>query len=93
MGVESIRLEDSPAETWANTILYRLAIALGVAEAGDGTIQVDPDDILEAAEEHIRAWADDECFTDVRTYADLVDQVVYTGRIPYGLSTEHEAVE
>lgn len=62
MGVESVRLEDSPAETWANTILYRLAIALGVPRSEDGSIIVDPDEVLEQAEEHINAWRDDRCF-------------------------------
>ncbi len=91
--IQTVRLETSPPETWANTILYRLAIALGVAKAGDGTIQIDPDVILEQAIEHIEAWRDDRCFGPTfvsdQTLTDPVDQIVYTGNVPYGMAAEH----
>jgi hypothetical protein len=89
--IQDVKLADSPQTTWGNTILYRLALALGVVPAGDGMIEVDPDDILEQAEEHIRAWADDRVFTTdyTLTTADPVEQIVYTGNVPFGMATEH----
>lgn len=50
-------LSDNPAETWANTILYRLALAIGHHPI-DGRLLVDPDEILAHAEAAIRAQAE-----------------------------------
>lgn len=43
------KLADLPDEMWANHIMWRLALAMGIAKHGDVVISVDPDDLLEAA--------------------------------------------
>ena len=83
------RLDGTPTETWANTILYRLAIALGAQPEADGSLRVDPDVILDEAIEHIQAWHDDAHFVSEMTLTDPIDQIVYTGNVPFGMSTEH----
>lgn len=59
------RLEDSPENTWGNTILFRLAEVLGypAQPTGDVTSPVrhiiaDPDDVLEEALETIWKYRD-----------------------------------
>ena len=41
------KLANQPNEFWANTILYRLAYALGERPNEAGILQVDPDKLLE----------------------------------------------
>lgn len=53
------RLEDQPIECWANSILMRLAGAMGLVDPMDpeqGLLVVDPDELLEEAELRIRNW-------------------------------------
>lgn len=42
-------LDDTPVETWGNTILYRLAEALEYPKDAAGGYTVDPDEILDDA--------------------------------------------
>ena len=53
-------LASTPPETWGNTILYRLAQALGhaPAEPNFAPIAVDPDELLEEALEIIWRYQD-----------------------------------
>ena len=53
-------LAETPPETWGNTILYRLAQALGHApeEANFAPIEADPDELLEEALEIIWRYQD-----------------------------------
>lgn len=52
-----LKLANTPPETWVNTIMYRLAEALG-HEATDGVIRADLDEILEEAVETIWRYKD-----------------------------------
>lgn len=52
LNVMDVTLAATPNETWANTILGRLAVALG-HRFKDGVMEVDPDAILDDAVEHI----------------------------------------
>lgn len=47
-------LQTSPENTWGNTILYRLAEALGLAPEEDGVYRINPDYVLQMAEKVIR---------------------------------------
>lgn len=65
--VYNTKLADSPPETWANTILYQLAIALGYKPHGHGDslndpnliINADPDEVLKEALQAIEAAKED----------------------------------
>lgn len=53
------KLADTPPETWGNTILHRLAFAIGEYPVdGNGTITADPDEVLENALEIIWRYQD-----------------------------------
>lgn len=56
-------LKDTPEETWGNTVLFRLAQALGYGFTYSGdvsnpdrSIVVDPDEVLESTLKIIRDW-------------------------------------
>lgn len=46
-------LAGSPPETWGNTIIVRLALALNLIEVGFGATEMDADEVLELAEDVI----------------------------------------
>jgi hypothetical protein len=48
--VTEVTLTDTPQETWANSILWRLCLALGWVDPGDGVVNVDPEKVLQEAE-------------------------------------------
>lgn len=50
-------LQDTPHEYWANTVLARLAAAIGLFEPGETTVQVDPDELLEEVEVRLAIYA------------------------------------
>lgn len=52
------KLADLPDEFWANTILWRLAEAVGVVRPGDEALLVDADTLLEEVEERLWVYAD-----------------------------------
>lgn len=52
-------LLDTPIDTWANTILWRLGIATGQIESDDGVVFIDPDDILDEALRLIRYYKEE----------------------------------
>lgn len=62
------RLEDTPENTWGNTILYRLAEALDYPKEVRGgdvnnpqwSIVADPDEVLEEALKYVRLSAEKE---------------------------------
>jgi hypothetical protein len=54
-----VRLEDTDTDTWGNTILWKLGVALGDVERGSGSAVVNPDDILEKALEIINQWSNE----------------------------------
>ena len=52
--IQEVKLENTPPETWANTIIGRLALAIGEEFNDEGRMTVSPDQILEAVED--RLW-------------------------------------
>lgn len=58
MGHETTKLEESPPETWGNTILWKLADALGRERDAHGGFTVDADELLEEALEIIWRYQD-----------------------------------
>ena len=48
-----VRLNETPVDTWANTILWKLAVVTGNATRGTGGCEIDPDEILNQALELI----------------------------------------
>lgn len=59
MTTDEHTLFESPANTWANTILFRLARAFGDYPVGpNGGFQADPDELLQRAEETIWIYQD-----------------------------------
>lgn len=54
----SVPLSTLSQEHWGNSILWRLAVALGMANDGDGEAFLDPDIIVKTAEDYIFAYRD-----------------------------------
>jgi len=50
------RLLDTPSDTWANTILWKLAVATGDARRGYGSAIVNPDDLIDKVMDIIEQW-------------------------------------
>lgn len=44
-----VRLLETPVDTWANTILWKLAVATGMAKRESGKADVNPDEVLDKA--------------------------------------------
>lgn len=53
MDIYTASLADQQPEEAVNTIMWRLAVALGYASEGDGLVAIDPDEVLELAEDVI----------------------------------------
>lgn len=58
------RLMDTPIDTWANTILWKLAVVTGYAIRGRGYVDVDVDDVLDEALRLITKGREAERTTD-----------------------------
>lgn len=50
------KLVDTPKKFWANLILWRLALAMGMVEEGEKIAYIDVDEVLQQAEEQLRDY-------------------------------------
>ena len=87
--VWEVKLDEIPQEYWTNTILMRLAAALGLVspldyEADPQPFQIDPDWLLEEVEQRLRDWtpigAEDLVLQESYVYINEQRYVVYRNR-------------